>query len=177
MSILKRELVAQMDRVHILHRIFIQREAAGAGLYFGQMPILEYVLGHDRCTQKEAADYLQISPPSVATSVKRMQKTGLITKTGDASDLRYNRLSVTPTGRERAKECRERFDRVDDRMFAGFSEGDCAALMGFLGRMAENLAEEEFRGKSMFSLLAQMEEFHGRPRCGAKNSDRKEEDD
>lgn len=44
---------------------------------------------------KELSDGINVSPASVAVSVKRMQKSGLITKISDENDLRCNRIALT----------------------------------------------------------------------------------
>ena len=69
----------QLNKLHLLHRIYLQRAAVNNGLYNGQPPLLEYVEKHPGCTQAELADFFKVSPPCIATSVKRLQKAGIIT--------------------------------------------------------------------------------------------------
>lgn len=149
----KRKMVGRLGRIQLLHRMAIQRTAMRCGLYLGQPPILEYILCHDHCTQREVADHLQISPPSVATSVKRMQKAGLLLKEEDPDDLRYTRLTLTDKGKTLLQQCRQEFDRIDAQMFAGFSPEEYDTLAALLDRMLGNLTTDEVRGRSIFSLM------------------------
>ncbi|PWM38230.1 MAG: MarR family transcriptional regulator [Clostridiales bacterium] len=149
------KLVHRMNRLHVLHRLYINQAAIGNGLYFGQLPILELVDEHDGCTQKELADLLQVTAPAVATSVKRLQRHGLLQKIADEEDLRCNRISITEKGRQQARRVREAFDAVDARMFKGFSEEDCADFCAYFDRAIGNLAVGEYQGRSFFSLLEQ----------------------
>jgi DNA-binding MarR family transcriptional regulator len=149
------DISRKMSTLSILHRIYIHKQASKNGLYFGQPPILEYVANHDNCTQREVADFMKVSPASIATSVKRMQKAGLIEKMADDSDLRYNRLKITEKGRELTYKCRKDFDKVDAQMFSGFSDEECEQLFGYYNRMVSNLSTGEFADKTFFSLIAE----------------------
>ncbi len=146
-------IIERLRQLNLLHRISIQRAALQCGSYFGQLPVLEYVIEHDRCTQAQLAEALQVSAPSVATSVKRMQKAGLLQKAADAEDLRCNRISITEKGLALAQKCRAGFNVVDGRMFEGFTEEECCTLCGYLDRLIANVAPEELRNKTVNALL------------------------
>lgn len=148
-----RNIVFLIGRLNIIHRICVHRAAVDNGIYYGQLPILETIIEHNRCTQTELAETLQVSAPSVATSVKRMQKAGLLKKVADESDLRCNRISITEKGLEFAQHCRSAFDKVDARMFEGFSAEECKTLYGYLERLIDNVATDEFKNKTMLSLI------------------------
>ncbi|NLD49988.1 MAG: winged helix-turn-helix transcriptional regulator [Clostridiaceae bacterium] len=149
------EIIQRMNKLNILHRININKQAVKNGLYLGQLPILEYIERHEGCTQREVADYMKVSPPSIATSVKRMQKSGLLKKVADRSDLRYNRLTVTKKGREISQKCRKDFDKVDEQLFSGFNEKECEQLLGYFERMIDNMRTDELANKNFFSLIAE----------------------
>ena len=151
-----RSIVARISQLNILHRIYIHRAAAENHIYFGQLPILEYVEEHDRCTQRELAGQMQVSAPSIATSVKRMQKTGLLQKAVDEKDLRCTRLTVTEKGKKLAQQCRRAFNAIDERMFTGFTEEECEQFCGYLNRLIANIVTDEFKGRNMFSLIVTM---------------------
>ena len=98
---------------------------------------------------------MRVSPPSIATSVKRMQKAGMIRKIPDENDLRYNRLSITEKGKKQAALCRSGFNQVDRRMFEGFSEKEIELFREFLDRMTANLSDDELKEQSTFALMEQ----------------------
>ena len=52
---------------------------------------------------------------SVAVSVKRMQKSGLITKISDENDLRCNRIALTENGKQRTEYIHSQFDKLDKK--------------------------------------------------------------
>lgn len=158
-----RELIRKMDRNHLMRKVAINKDAAsGDRLYFGQFPILKYVVDHPGCTQKEIADFLRITPASVALSTKRLSRSGFLKKEGDDRNLRCNRLTVTRQGREMIEQCRRVFDQIDERTFAGFSEAEKETLNDFLDRMNRNLSDGIGEEESFFSLAAKLREYAAR---------------
>lgn len=92
------ELYQVTGRLHKLElvRMLAQRnEICKDGLYAGQMPVLNYLAEHPGCTQVEMADFLQVSPASIALSTKRLQKAGYLTKEVDEDNLRCKRLYLS----------------------------------------------------------------------------------
>lgn len=164
-------IINRMNKLNLMHRILIHRLAIKNELYFGQFPILEYVKHNDMCTQKDIADFLQISPPSVATSIKRMQKTGLLDKIHDESDLRCNRITITEKGIESYEICKHDFNDIDEQMFKDFTEEECELFYSFLGRVHNNLCSDEFKDKTIFSLIDEEKMIHDKLRERNKNRD------
>ena len=88
-------LVGKMERVHLLRRMFSQQLTNNTTLHFGQVPVLLYIREHDRCTQVDLAEALHVTPASIATSTKRLQKAGYLTTTVNDNNLRCKQLSIT----------------------------------------------------------------------------------
>jgi len=112
-------------------------------LHFAQLPILEFIIENDGCTQKVIADKMQVSPPSVATSTKRLQKAGLIEKKVDKNNLRCNRLSATELGKEMTENRRRQRDCTDELMLKGFSQEEMEQLSKLLDKAIVNLNNGE----------------------------------
>jgi len=134
-----REIVSRLEKIEILRRLRFYELAKQVGVYHGQMPILEYVIEHDGCTQKQIADALMVTPASIATSTKRMQKSGLITKKVDENNLRNNTVSATETGAALSEKWSKAMAGYDERMQTGFSEEELAQLLGYLDRLIANI--------------------------------------
>lgn len=154
MKIKLTEIIGRFYKLEILRRGYIQEATADIGLYFGQLPILEYVIAHDGCTQKEIADALHVTPASIAISTKRMQKAGLLKKTVSEYNLRSNQLAVTQKGRELSKRYRSKFDEVDQKMFGGFQESELAQLCSYFDRLIMNLSDEAVNEIDMIAITA-----------------------
>ncbi len=145
--------VKRLNYLHVLHRLCVHKEIVDSGLHFGQPPILEYIEAHENCTQREISDFLGISPPSVATSVKRLQRAGFLQKQSDKTDLRRTRLRLTPLGKQAAAQCAAILNKMEQKLFSGFSGEEMEQFSAYLDRMIDNVAEGDLKGESMLSLI------------------------
>ncbi len=150
-----RDIIFQFSTLSCLHRYYISKVANSMGVYRGQPQIMDYLIKNGEATQRELADYLHVSPASVAVSIKRMAKAGLLEKTADENDLRFNKIKITPKGVEIERACRAEFDKIDRRMFNGFSEEELEQFASFLKRINENLSGDKISREEMLELFEQ----------------------
>ena len=148
-----RKLVYELISISAIHRYRITKSASSVGLYFGQPMILDYVLQHDACTQKELAQAMHISEASIAVTIKRIEKAGLIVRSPDESDSRKNHLSVTEKGKEAFMEHRKICDATDEAMFRDFTPEERETLHNLLVRLHNNLDSEKLTREEIRKIL------------------------
>ncbi len=124
---------------HCNHRNIVDTRFREKGIYFGQPPILKYLSDHENATQKEIAEFLHISPPSVATSLKRMEESGLVVRLENKKDARRNTVKLTKKGKELHMFAEQTFMRIDDIAYKGFTEEEMDLMVTFLERMNKNI--------------------------------------
>ncbi len=142
-----RKVTSAFRSYNCKHRGIIDGKFRENGLYFGQPPILKYLSEHKNATQKEIADFLHISAPSVATSLKRMEEAGLVVRLENKEDARRNTLKLTKKGKELSQFADNMILTVDNATYKGFTDEEIDMLISFLERMNENLmvyAKEEY---------------------------------
>ena len=132
---------ASFRAYHCNHRNIIDKNFRENGIYFGQPPILKYLSENDNATQKEIADFLHISPPSVATSLKRMEDSGLVVRLENKCDARRNTVKLTKKGKELFLFAENTFMRIDDVAYKGFTEEEMDLMVSFFERMNKNLTD------------------------------------
>lgn len=120
-------------------RYIIDKRFKEYGIYFGQPPILEYLKENPDTTQKEIADFLAISPASVAVSVKRMEKSGLVVRLSDKLDARRNNLRITEKGCDLLDFAHSTFDEIDKKMVEGLTNAEIEAFVNVLEKMNSNM--------------------------------------
>ena len=113
------------------------------GLHFGQPRILYMVMTMNGAAQKEIAERLRISPASLAVSIKRMQKVGLLEKIHDEKDLRVNKVRITDKGIKVQEGFRAEALATDRQMLSGFSSEELTQLEDYLERIYQNLTQIE----------------------------------
>lgn len=146
-------LVRELISISVIHRYRITQSASSVGLYFGQPMILDYVSEHDACTQKELAEAMHISAASIAITIKRIEKAGLIVRTPDEADSRKNHLSVTEKGREALTEFKKICQSTDEAMFRDFTPEERETLHNLLVRLHQNLDSERLTKEEIRKIL------------------------
>lgn len=153
MNNLHREATEMLCRVSLLHRYRISLALTGLKIYRGQPQILDYLSAHGDCSQKELAEHLEVSPASIATSLKRMSKSGFIEKAPDKNDKRINRLKITPKGMDALTKGKKECSKVDESMFEGFEESEISAFTQMLGRIRNNLSFDGINEKDAIKFI------------------------
>ncbi|WP_040672078.1 MarR family winged helix-turn-helix transcriptional regulator [Rhodobacter ferrooxidans] len=69
------------------------------GLALGAFPALLHLWENDGLTQKDLVDRLGIEQPTMAATLARMERDGLVTRQKDEADARVQRVRLTPRAR------------------------------------------------------------------------------
>jgi len=109
------------------------------GLHFGHPRILFTIAHLEGASQKEVADRLHVSPASLATSLKRLEKAGFLGRSIDDQDQRVNKIELTEKGKEAVNTCHLQMMSIDRLMMRGFSDDEQNQLHGLLARLNANL--------------------------------------
>lgn len=137
-----RKLTGAFLCMEALRRFCVQNAIKDSKVFFGQPPILDYLIEHGQSTQADIASALGVSPASMAVSVKRMQKSGLIEKVSDENDLRCNKITITDFGRKEQQKVHRSFDKIDKTAYDGFSEKELEQLNSYIERINLNLSRD-----------------------------------
>lgn len=137
---MKEEIIKRHRLVNVLRRTAM-REMMG-DIHWGQEPILDYLIKNGESSQKRLADFLHVSPASIALSTKRMEKSGLITKSADQSNLRRKVICVTAKGREAFENLRRGMDKLEETMFRDFSGEELIEMERLYDKVIFNLTGE-----------------------------------
>lgn len=135
------EITNRLEKAHLLRRIYYQKTTAGSPLHFGQLPVMRFILENDGCTQSDIAEKLQVSAACIATSTKRLEKKGLVTKKVSEKNLRCKNLSLTALGKKTLEECRKPFEEYDKYVFRNISCEELENARIFLDKLIYNMEE------------------------------------
>jgi DNA-binding MarR family transcriptional regulator len=113
------------------------------GLQQVSHPMLLFILkkefGSTVPRQADLAKRIGVAPSTIAISVRRMEKAGLLEKLPDETDMRKNRVALTKRGQELITECESAFRDIHAAVFDGFSDEEREVLKSFYLRMIKNL--------------------------------------
>jgi DNA-binding MarR family transcriptional regulator len=129
-------------QVNLLARLFeqaLRRRIAVHGVVPGQFPALLALYEQDGRTQAELCQLVQIEQPTMANTLNRMQRDGLISRSPDPVDGRRSLVELTVRGRELEQALAEAADSVNAEASDGLSDLEVETLMTLLAKLAANL--------------------------------------
>lgn len=115
------------------------RRTAPLGVTAGQWPLL-VALSAGPCTQSALAQRLALEQPTVANTLRRLERDGLIERAPVPTDRRSSSIRLSDKGRRLLPSVARRADEVNAGAVAGLTADEGAALEDLLQRVIENLA-------------------------------------
>ena len=140
--------------VNYLARLFakaLYRRIGPHGVTRGQFPVLLVLWEHEGWTQTQLAERLAVEQPTMANTLKRMERDGLIERIPDPEDRRQARVHLTPRGRELEEVLTVSARETNAVALEGLSAQEQAQLMSVARRMIVNL-EGDARGTQESSI-------------------------
>jgi MarR family transcriptional regulator, organic hydroperoxide resistance regulator len=123
------------------HKRLMLRTLAGQGTHPGQIFCLHMLAGHDGLSQRELAEALRLSPPTVSKMLQAMQKSGAVERRPDAADQRLTRVFLTPAGRDLERQMRAVVAEFVNETIGVLPENDRRELARLLGRLGANMSQ------------------------------------
>lgn len=112
------------------------------GLSSAHMPVFLALGGDASMTQRDLARQAQVEQPTMASTLSRMERDGLIVKTPNPADGRSELVSLSELGRSKFAALRACATRVNGRATAGFTDEERQALLSLLARLVDNLTRD-----------------------------------
>jgi DNA-binding MarR family transcriptional regulator len=130
-----------LKRVMTLYRQLAFTVFEGAGVHPGQAACLFIVASAPGLSQRELADRLHVSPPTVTAMLQKMERAGFVERRPDSADQRLMRIWPTDQGRKVARALGEVFADHMKTMFDGFTEEEMATFVELMERLGDNVAQ------------------------------------
>lgn len=128
--------------LHVAARLLsahVGRELAPLGFAPGQIPTVLALQQHGELTQADLARQIGVEQPTMAATLTRMARDGLISRTPDPDDARRSLLRLTPKARRRLPAVQRALDEAHEAALAGLSTRDRAQLDRLVARVVVNL--------------------------------------
>lgn len=131
------DLLADITR---LYAVYAERRLAPWGIHSGQGSILMALDLLGPCSQKELADFRQVSPATISVMLDRMESKNLIARIPSEEGGKRNQISLTPQGRDICAQLSGHMDESGEQVFAGLSAADREAARRIFRTVAANLS-------------------------------------
>ncbi len=121
------------------HRQVAGTLLAELGLHPGQEFLLLTLMENDGITQSALVECARVEPPTIARSLARLERLGLVVRRPDAADARVLRVSLTGRGRELWGGVEMAWLELERRTILGLTDVEVALLHRMLRQMRDNL--------------------------------------
>ncbi len=131
--------------VNYLARLFaraLYRRIGPHGVTRGQFPILLMLWEREGVTQTELAERLAVEQPTMANTLKRMERDGLIRRVPDREDRRQARVHLTPRGRKLEEALTASARETNAAALAGLRTEERTLFLDLARRMVANLEQD-----------------------------------
>ena len=116
----------------------ISKKVEKTGVYCSQPRLLMILGKHPDCSTTELGERLEISPAAVAVSLKKLEKSGFISRQCQENDNRVNQVVITEKGWKIIDLSTQYFKEMENAFLSDFSEEELKQLQSFLERMIKN---------------------------------------
>jgi len=126
--------------MHLNRQFLLRMSGADKGGGFGRAGVLRVLGKHQGISQRELAEFLHLSPPTVTTMLQKMEQDGLIERWGDETDQRVMRIRLTEEGCKRSDGLKVAYAQYVQSTIGSMSATDRAELARLLETLADNTA-------------------------------------
>lgn len=113
----------------------LQARIKPLGLSTGTFPALLILWEHDGLTQRELVEHLDVEQPTMANTLARMERDGLIVRRRDSVDGRAQRVWLTDAARVLRDAATTAAEEVNDRALAVLSPSERATFLDAMRRI------------------------------------------
>ena len=121
------------------HFQYCENKFQSLGIGPGQVPILMELGRHGQLSQRDLAEKVRVTPATISGTLKRLERGGVIVRTGAEDDARVSLVSLSEQGKTLMQEARGVFAEADAMLVRGFDESEQQELISFIHRMLENV--------------------------------------
>jgi len=120
----------------------LQARADGSGLAPGQFPVLLELWSGDGLTQRELLDRLDIEQATMANTLARMERDGLVSRRKHPKDKRAQLIYLTARGKALRETAMAAASETEDALFRGFRRFERELLLEYMRMVLANLGRD-----------------------------------
>ncbi|HHW00095.1 MAG TPA: MarR family transcriptional regulator [Clostridiaceae bacterium] len=142
-KICNKAIIHQLIYFAIKHRKIMQSYLNETGVYQAQHRLLMEISHNPNASQNDIACSMNISPATVAVSLKKLEKGGYINRAIVEEDNRINKINITEKGKKVVEQSKQIFESADRKVLEGFTEEEKQTLFILLKKLNSNLDRME----------------------------------
>jgi DNA-binding MarR family transcriptional regulator len=131
-------------QIALLNRLYdrrLQDALQDLGVAPGQFAPLVMLFEQDGLTQAELCRRINVEQPTMANTLDRMERDGLVQRKPDPTDKRRATIHLTPRASEMRTGVMDRARRVASQSVQGLSGSEQEHLFGLIAKLSDNLKD------------------------------------
>lgn len=132
----------RIGRVARISKHNFNKAVAEEGLFSGQHHIIMLLKEHNKMTVSEIAKELGVAYSTASVSIKRLEKSGFVSKKADKNDARITYIFLTEKGKRVPEHIKQKLDSQENIITKGMSEDEIMLLSKLLDKIVENYESE-----------------------------------
>jgi DNA-binding MarR family transcriptional regulator len=121
----------------------IDQKLKPLGISSGCLPVFFALADGSARTQKQLARDAGIEQPTMAATLNRMERDGLITREKDVEDRRVTHIRLSDQARTNAGDIQAIVDQVNETALSGLNSLEQRVFLDALGKVTASLAKAE----------------------------------
>ena len=143
-----------MHQLMHLSRYHAVRRMENLNLNPSQAGILFILNSHGRLSQRQLAQKIGITPPSMTVTLRKLEELGYIRKEPDECDQRILRICLSEAGQDCIGRLESVMEEMEKILYQGFTLEERLLFRRLLLAMRENMLEsKDFKGMDFKSIL------------------------
>lgn len=143
-----------MHQLMHLSRYHAVRRMEDMDLNPSQSGILFILNSQGRLSQRQLADKIGITPPSMTVTLRKLEERGYIRKEPDERDQRIVRICLSEAGKECIEKLKSIMTEMEDILYQGFSVEEKLLFRRLLLEMRKNLLDsKDFKGVDCKTII------------------------
>ncbi len=135
-----RSISYSLNQVSTVYYGKLEKSLKAVGLHYGQIYVLISLWTKDNQTQKELADNLSVSPPTVNKMVKSLARNGFVEMQRCSVDTRAVRITLTKKGLDIREQVEVIWNELEQRLFSELTETEKLILSQILQKMQSSFS-------------------------------------
>jgi DNA-binding MarR family transcriptional regulator len=135
--------------VNLMARLFareLEAKLIPLGLRIGAFPALLHLWEREGLTQGELVKLLDIEQPTLAATLSRMERDGLIKRTKDDTDGRAQRIWLTEKGRSLEQPTKSAAEKINNLALQSLGEAEASTLIKSIRSVIAGLHQPQSGG-------------------------------
>jgi len=138
-----KDVISQLIIFAIKHRKIMQNYLDDTGVYQAQHRLLMAISHTPNTSQIDLSKLMDVSPATIAVSLKKLEKEGYINREKDETDNRLNKITITEKGNRVVEQSKQIFKSTDEKVFEEFTQDEKYTLFVLLKKLNANLEKME----------------------------------